>query len=112
MPEQSKLQELRQELEREQEEIRKTMEMPGQMKLTDDLDNADQGDLALQYSSLESASIVREQMEDRLNAIEAALQRIDDGTYGKCLNCGGEISAGRLEAEPAATLCEDCAAQQ
>jgi DnaK suppressor protein len=109
---QSKFPQLRQELEREWDEIRKTMEMPGQVKLTDDLDNADQGDLAMQYSSLESTSIVREQMQDRLKAIEAALQRIDDGSYGKCLNCGGEISAGRLEADPAASLCVDCAAQQ
>jgi DnaK suppressor protein len=109
MVEQRKIQELRQGLERERDEIRKTMEMPGQVKLTDDLDNPDQGDLALQYSSIESTSVVRETLEDRLNAIEEALRRIEDGTYGRCVECGNEISAERLESEPAAVLCADCA---
>ena len=112
MVEQSKIQELRQDLERERDEIRETMEMPGQVKLTDDLDNPDQGDLALQYSSIESTSIVRERLQDRLNAIEDALRRIEAGTYGRCVECGNEISAERLEAEPAAALCTDCAAKQ
>ena len=42
-----------------------------------------------------------------LAAIDAALGRIDDGTYGKCERCGNEIEAGRLEALPWATLCID-----
>jgi DnaK suppressor protein len=37
--------------------------------------------------------------------IEAALTRIDDGTYGVCSACGGPISEERLEAVPYATLC-------
>jgi RNA polymerase-binding protein DksA len=37
--------------------------------------------------------------------IEAALVRIDNGTYGLCSACGGSISAERLEAVPYATLC-------
>jgi DnaK suppressor protein len=39
--------------------------------------------------------------------IEAALARIDDGTYGLCAACGGPISEERLEALPYATLCID-----
>jgi DnaK suppressor protein len=66
--------------------------------------------LALQYSALESASIVRERLDDRLNAIEAALHRLEEGTYGRCEGCGQEISLERLEADPAARLCADCAA--
>jgi RNA polymerase-binding transcription factor len=42
------------------------------------------------------------------SAIEAALQRIDDGTYGTCTNCGREIPPERLEASPWASLCIDC----
>ena len=42
------------------------------------------------------------------SAIDAALQRIDDGTYGTCTNCGQEIPRERLEASPWATLCIDC----
>ena len=40
--------------------------------------------------------------------IDSALQRIDDGTYGTCVNCGQEIPVQRLEAHPTASLCIDC----
>jgi RNA polymerase-binding protein DksA len=43
-----------------------------------------------------------------LAEIDAALKRIDDGTYGTCTNCGREIPAERLEAYPWASLCIDC----
>ena len=43
--------------------------------------------------------------------IDAALKRIDDGTYGTCASCGQEIAAGRLEAYPWASLCIDCKRQ-
>jgi len=43
-----------------------------------------------------------------LGAIDAALTRIDEGTYGTCSNCGREIASGRLEAYPWASLCIDC----
>jgi DnaK suppressor protein len=39
--------------------------------------------------------------------IEAALGRIDDGTYGTCASCGKPIAVERLEAIPYATLCID-----
>jgi RNA polymerase-binding transcription factor len=41
-------------------------------------------------------------------AIDAALARIDAGTYGICVNCGSQIAPERLEAMPWATLCIDC----
>jgi DnaK suppressor protein len=40
-----------------------------------------------------------------------ALDRIADGTYGECVQCGAQISAGRLEARPEAALCIDCASK-
>jgi RNA polymerase-binding protein DksA len=50
-----------------------------------------------------------EEHDERLLAeIDAALKRIDNGTYGICVNCGAEISRERLEAMPWATLCIDC----
>jgi RNA polymerase-binding protein DksA len=42
-----------------------------------------------------------------LAAIDAALKRLDDGTYGRCERCGEQIEAERLEALPWATLCID-----
>ena len=46
--------------------------------------------------------------ERLLYAIDAALQRVDEGTYGKCVNCGARIPEERLEAMPWATLCIEC----
>lgn len=43
-----------------------------------------------------------------LAQIDAALQRIEEGTYGTCMNCGREIAPERLEATPWASLCIDC----
>jgi RNA polymerase-binding transcription factor len=43
-----------------------------------------------------------------ISEMDAALQRIDDGTYGTCTNCGREIPSDRLEANPWASLCIDC----
>ena len=40
-----------------------------------------------------------------LAAIDAALKRIDDGTYGRCERCGNQIEPERLDALPWATLC-------
>ena len=43
-----------------------------------------------------------------LAQIDAALTRIEDGTYGTCTNCGSDIPPGRLEATPWASLCIEC----
>jgi DnaK suppressor protein len=43
-----------------------------------------------------------------LEQIEAALQRIREGSYGQCEGCSEEIADARLEALPCATLCIVC----
>ena len=46
--------------------------------------------------------------QDELRAIDAALLRVDKGTFGLCVRCGKPISPERLAAVPYAPLCEDC----
>ncbi len=41
--------------------------------------------------------------------IDRALEKLEEGTYGRCDNCGGDIGAARLEALPASTHCVNCA---
>jgi len=41
--------------------------------------------------------------------IDAALARIDEGTYGECLDCGEDIAVKRLELDPTTPLCISCA---
>jgi len=45
-----------------------------------------------------------------LNAIGAALQRIADGSYGLCVQCGASIPTARLHAQPTALRCVTCQA--
>jgi DnaK suppressor protein len=47
-----------------------------------------------------------------LEKIEASLERIDDGTYGTCEECGVKIPKSRLNAIPYATLCVKCASRR
>jgi len=44
----------------------------------------------------------------QLSLIQEALQRMEDGTYGNCIDCGKRIPAARLDAIPYAKLCVDC----
>ncbi len=44
----------------------------------------------------------------QLTLIRAALDRIAEGTYGECLNCGKTIGIKRLEALPSTPYCIDC----
>jgi RNA polymerase-binding transcription factor DksA len=48
-------------------------------------------------------------LKDSLTAVEGALDRMDQGTYGVCERCGGPITDARLEAMPTATRCINCA---
>ena len=49
--------------------------------------------------------------EETLGRIETSLERIEDGTYGDCEECGIKIPKARLTAVPYATLCVKCASQ-
>jgi DnaK suppressor protein len=49
-----------------------------------------------------------EQEAREIAALEAAIQRIHAGTYGKCVDCGAEIELERLQANPSAERCFDC----
>lgn len=48
--------------------------------------------------------------QQEIRAIDAALGRIADGSYGTSVNCGDPIGAERLDAVPQAPRCRDCAA--
>ena len=45
---------------------------------------------------------------ETLNKIDAALRRLEEGTYGDCFECGDEIAGARLRALPFAVRCKDC----
>jgi RNA polymerase-binding transcription factor DksA len=70
---------------------------------------ASQADLGLTYHQEEVGLLLGENQEWLLAECEAALNRIDAGTYGLCERCGRQIPPGRLEAFPSARYCVACA---
>lgn len=48
------------------------------------------------------------QTRRRVADVDAALARLDDGSYGRCETCGATIPAARLEARPVARTCVPC----
>jgi DnaK suppressor protein len=75
---------------------------------------ADQGRIGRlsRAAAMESQAISLELKQRRTverHRIAAALQRIEDGEYGFCVNCGHEIAMGRLTLDPATPVCIDCA---
>ena len=64
-------------------------------------------------ASLETDRALELRTRDRerklIAKINAALQRIEDGSYGFCVTCGNEISQERLDVLPATPFCRNCA---
>lgn len=73
------------------------------------LDTEDIGETASITLGREIDYTLGENSQAVLAEIDAALARIEDGTYGTCTNCGNEIAVARMEAQPWASLCIDCA---
>ncbi|RBQ15380.1 conjugal transfer protein TraR [Spongiactinospora rosea] len=46
------------------------------------------------------------------NAVLSALKRLEEGSYGRCLDCGRMVPEGRLEARPEASRCVQCQAKR
>lgn len=64
----------------------------------------DAGDAALPLAAEATDEDIAARLRERLDAIERALRRLDDGTYGLSVRSGAPIPEQRLEADPAAEL--------
>ena len=77
-----------------------------------DVTQAHSGDSAEQAQERENDEVVDaigNETTLSIRVIQAALERIENGTYGSCDNCGEDIGQARLEAMPEATRCVSCA---
>ena len=55
---------------------------------------------------------IRDRERKLISKIEQALERVENGTFGICEQCGEEISEERLKARPVTTFCIDCKEEQ
>lgn len=72
----------------------------------------DPTDRASHESSRNAVLRIRDRERKLLSKIDEALLRIEDGSYGRCEECGGTIGVERLRARPVTTLCIECKSEQ
>jgi RNA polymerase-binding transcription factor DksA len=97
--ERTRLEGIRDGLHREQDEA--TSDTGGELSGFDQ----HPGDSGTETFEMEKNVSLLEQVEDELREIEAAFQRLERGTYGRCQACGRPIGDERLEAMPATRFC-------
>jgi DnaK suppressor protein len=97
--ERTRLQGIRDGLQREQDE--------GSSETGGELSSFDQhpGDSGTETFEMEKNVSLLEQVDDELQEIETAAQRLERGTYGTCQACGRPIGDARLEAMPSTRFC-------
>lgn len=83
-------------------------------RIDDDLGrqkSADNEDRATETENDEVLEEMGQAGENELKAIDAALDRVANGTFGACVKCGQPISPERLAAVPYTPFCQECAAE-
>lgn len=98
-------------------EAREKIINSGIMQSTEDLhiaseDLADEADLATNTINQQVSFSMREREIVKLRRIDAALDRVEEGTYGYCLESGEEIEEKRLENQPWAEFCLEVAEEK
>lgn len=98
---------LNQRLQELRSEAGKTVE-----DMDDDENFPDPTDRASMESNRNSVLRIRDRERKLIFKIQEALQRLEDGEYGICEQCGEEIGIERLKARPVTTLCIACKSDQ
>jgi len=72
-----------------------------------ELSHSDQhpGDTASEVTDADNQNALLEHSADQRTQVQAALARIEDGSYGTCVDCGQPIPPARLEVRPEAARC-------
>ncbi|MEO1066823.1 MAG: TraR/DksA C4-type zinc finger protein [Pseudomonadota bacterium] len=102
----------RKRLEAKRAELTELQAISEEARAAVELDQQSVGRLS-RMDALQGQAMAQEQQRRRQNdllRIEAAFRRIADEDYGYCLECGEEIADKRLDIDPMATLCIQCAA--
>lgn len=101
----------RRELERRLDELTRALAQGKDAAKPVLLDQSSVGRLsrmdAMQSQAMSAEAQRRRELD--ISRVRSALKRLDDGTYGECVSCGEPIADKRLDHDPAATICIDCA---
>ena len=113
----TELREIRDELEAEKARAVADLEiaesdLQGLMRDAGEGAGDDQADAGASIFGREYEMSLAANSREKLEQIEHALERLDNGTYGICESCGNPIGKMRLQAAPRATLCLACKTKQ
>lgn len=97
---------------RRQEILAESDRAVGSMNGNERINYADPADRAALESDRNFLLRLRDRDRKLLGKIDEAFARLEDGTYGRCEECGGQIGIQRLKARPVTTLCIECKASQ
>ena len=107
----STLSDLRASLEQERSDLRARLGEMGMLSGGESFDQnfADSSQVTAERGEVEALA---GNLRESLNDVEAALVKLDNGTFGVCEGCGQPIPPARLEAKPTAKLCMECASKR
>ena len=107
----STLSDLRASLEQELSDLRARLSEMGLLSGGESFDQnfADSSQVTAERGEVEALA---GSLRESLNDVEAALVKLDNGTFGDCEGCGRPIPPARLEAKPTAKLCMECASKR
>ncbi|MGP1283360.1 MAG: TraR/DksA family transcriptional regulator [Parasphingopyxis sp.] len=74
--------------------------------------NADSSEQAVEMEDDQSLEAQARLVTREIASVKRALARIEDGEYGVCVRCGGDINPRRLDVRPEAALCIHCASKE
>ena len=97
----------REELHEEYQQHRAEIDELQRDRLTDSAGD-DQADTGSKTFEREQEISLANSILERINQVDRAMERLDEGTYGWCERCGNAIPVERLAAFPSATLCVTC----
>jgi RNA polymerase-binding protein DksA len=106
------LEEEKAHLEKDMERVgRRNLNVPGDWEVSPvdlNVEISDPNELADTFEELETRAALEDKLEERLNFVNQALNRIKNGTYGICGKCGKPINIERLKVSPESEFCIDC----
>ena len=107
-------QKLRENYQTRLREVREELENSGNQHRIDLLNRepGDAGDESMANALADFNLAILDRHIDDIRDIEAAMQRIRDGEYGVCIDCGNEVGFTRLQAYPTAKRCIVCQEQR
>lgn len=104
---------LKKVLEEEKRRILRHLEEISDTSVADlETPSGDSVDIAALEINQNSLAKIGKREQNHLKKIDAALEKMEDGTFGECESCGEQIAVARLMARPVAQLCIDCKTEQ